>query len=168
MENLRKRPLLTFIIIALIAILPIFGKTTIEEYKSEIKRQRETIINMEKENKELSILLQESNSEKDIEIIKNKDGSSVKRIKTKKSSRVSSISEKESKEKIDKKESLKEDIKNEKRITHNPKKLNLSIGVTNNLQPYVDLNYNYWGPITVGGFIEKDARSYGIKVGISF
>lgn len=157
-------------IVILIAILTVFGSNTIKEYKEEVKRLKKENTELIIDKYDLSVKISNFEKEKDIKITKtiNKDGSSleVKEIKTKESKE--SISAKESKENINlKKDTLEtEDKKIYEKIIKNPKKLNFSVGINNNLDKSIHIDYNFLGPLTIGGWIEDN--KIGIKLGIGF
>lgn len=153
------------------AILTVFGKSTIEEYREEIKTLKMENTTLKIDNKELSILLKESSEEKDIEIVeeKNSDGSykKTKRIKTKKDSKTNKVDKKESSESLQTEILEKSNVKKESKIITNPKKLNLSIGIDNSLDKSIHLDYNFKGPLTIGGWVDEKG-TFGIKLGVSF
>ena len=130
--------LMGVIILALIAVLSIFGQETIEEYKTRIKTLETQITEKEKENKELSLLLEEKSEEKDIEIKEYFKSGKIKKskvIKTKKDNKKQALSKKESTEKEKTKITKRTEIEEEKKIHKNPKRLTLGIGPVSSINP---------------------------------
>lgn len=184
MKNNKTRIILSITVLALLAILTIFGKEVIEEKDIRIAEMQKEITEYKSSVKELSMMLEQKSENKDIEIVKerNADGSTkeIKRIKTAKNS-VKIDAKSNSQEISEKTDKTKISEKTDKTKTHtNPKRLRLSLGASSrmslkelslkdlNPEPTVKMGYDIMKSIELETRFQKDSAEVGVYFFLDF